>query len=479
MPPPSYLRRKKVSACFNRFLHPFHCEFCVRLVQFNPDAAAFEAEAGDGGGAAAQEGVEHQVAFVGRGQQATLDQRHGLLRGMFAEGFFVAARRGNGPDGLKPGGDVSGRDAFPRVPVFGVGRGGTRSTQIAPDGFHLFAGDGLHGGVVEGVPALLVFGGPEEGFGAVGEVAAGKVGRRVGFFPGDVVEQLEAELLQGVADGEDDVQRAGDPEGTVGLEHALAAAQPFEVERVVQLRPAALVPVALVHFDHPPGVAGDAAVGQEVGRVGEDGVEAAFGILGSDGVEQLEAVAVVKADERVVAPVDEPGRGGGGCGSAGRGGWNRGRRHGGGHGLDFAVLAQHKRGGRNRPGMGPRVIRGGDRGALAGRAGWAALVKRARAGGVPDFFGTPGSIDQIGGSDQGRCGCGVWLGERTGRRGFERGDFTRRTGAPVPDRVSRRGPAWAGDPGGGRTSRGPAPRACRPGSRRAGLVLARGPAGRW
>jgi len=39
-------------------------------------------------------------------------------------------------------------------------------------------------------------------------------------------------------------------------------------------------------------VAGDAAVGEEIGRVSEDGVEPAFGIFGGDGVEQFEAVAV-------------------------------------------------------------------------------------------------------------------------------------------------------------------------------------------
>lgn len=72
-----------------------------------------------------------------------------------------------------------------------------------------------------------------------------------------------------------------------------------------------------------------------------------------------------------------------------------------------------------------------------------------------------------------------WRGERTGRRGFAWEDFTTRAGVSGPDRVSRRAPAWAGDRGGGRTSRGPAPTASRPGSRRAGRARARGPAGHW
>src|SRR5208282_2271742 len=68
------------------------------------------------------------------------------------------------------------------------------------------------------------------------------------------------------------------------------------IEIVVFIRAPGFVPIALVHADHFAGVAGDAAVGEEIGRVGEDAVEAAFGIFGGDGVEQLEAVAVVKPE---------------------------------------------------------------------------------------------------------------------------------------------------------------------------------------
>jgi hypothetical protein len=48
---------------------------------------------------------------------------------------------------------------------------------------------------MEGVARLGVFGGPDDVFGGVGEVAAGKIGRRIGLDPGNVVEELEAELL--------------------------------------------------------------------------------------------------------------------------------------------------------------------------------------------------------------------------------------------------------------------------------------------
>jgi hypothetical protein len=48
---------------------------------------------------------------------------------------------------------------------------------------------------MEGVARLGVFGGSDDVFGGVGEVAAGKIGRRIGLDPGNVVEELEAELL--------------------------------------------------------------------------------------------------------------------------------------------------------------------------------------------------------------------------------------------------------------------------------------------
>ena len=87
-----------------------------------------------------------------------------------------------------------------------------------PDGFHLLAAIGfLHELVVEGVAGFFVAGGPDDGFGGVGEIAAREIGRGIGLNLGDVVEELEAELLHGETDGVDDVGGAGDPEGAVGL----------------------------------------------------------------------------------------------------------------------------------------------------------------------------------------------------------------------------------------------------------------------
>jgi len=142
-----------------------------------------KAEGGEERGAGAGEGVEDEVAFMGGGEEDAFEEGDGLLRGMLAE-FFL------------PG---FGRTDF-------------------PDGLHLFAAiDFLHELVVEGVAGLDVFGGPDDGFGGVGEIAAREIGRRIGLDPGDVVEELEAELLHGEADGMDDVGGAGDPEGAVGF----------------------------------------------------------------------------------------------------------------------------------------------------------------------------------------------------------------------------------------------------------------------
>jgi hypothetical protein len=66
------------------------------------------------------------------------------------------------------------------------------------------------------------------------------------------------------------------------------------------------VPLAFIDADHAAGVAGDAIVGEEVGRVGEDEVDAGFG----DGGEDVEAVALEDFD--VVLGVVEDGGGEGG-----------------------------------------------------------------------------------------------------------------------------------------------------------------------
>src|SRR5579862_3892427 len=71
----------------------------------------------------------------------------------------------------------------------------------------------------------------------------------------------------------------------------------------VKVRTGQFVPLAFIDADHAAGVAGDAVVGEEVGRVGEDEVDAGCG----DGGEDVEAVALEDFD--VVLGVVEDGGG--------------------------------------------------------------------------------------------------------------------------------------------------------------------------
>src|SRR5579864_9664849 len=103
-----------------------------------------------------------------------------------------------------------------------------------PDGFHLLAGVGFaHQFIVEGVARLFIFGGPDNRFGGVGEVAAGKIGRRIWFDPTDVIEKFEIELLHGETDAVNYVSGAADPDAAIGFEDALTSAEPIEIEFVI------------------------------------------------------------------------------------------------------------------------------------------------------------------------------------------------------------------------------------------------------
>ena len=109
--------------------------------------------------------------------------------------------------------------------------------------------------------------------------------------------------MAGEADAVDDVSGAGDPDGAVGFKDALARGEPGFVEGVVGVGALGDVPGAFVDGDHFAGVAGDAAVGEEVGRVGEDEVDGGRRDLFQD----VEAVALVDAE--VVFGVVEGGSG--------------------------------------------------------------------------------------------------------------------------------------------------------------------------
>src|SRR5579862_3064991 len=95
----------------------------------------------------------------------------------------------------------------------------------------------------------------------------------------------------------------------------------------VKVRTGQFVPLAFIDADHAAGVAGDAVVGEEVGRVGEDEVDAGWG----DGGEDVEAVALEDFD--VMLGVVEDGGGEGGARSFGFDGWRGEMRRGFGHGF--------------------------------------------------------------------------------------------------------------------------------------------------
>lgn len=76
------------------------------------------------------------------------------------------------------------------------------------------------------------------------------------------------------------MQGTGYPDGSGGLEDAIALFRPCLIELVVGFDAFALVPVSLVHTHHAPGDAGDAAVGEQVGRVGPYAVNALVGYAG-------------------------------------------------------------------------------------------------------------------------------------------------------------------------------------------------------
>ncbi len=88
-----------------------------------------------------------------------------------------------------------------------------------------------------------------------------------------------------------------------GIKTSQGSGEPGAVEIVVGVGAAGFIPIAFVEGNHFAGVAGDAAVGEEVGRVGEDEVDGRCG----DGGEDFEAVALVEAE--VVLGVVEDGGG--------------------------------------------------------------------------------------------------------------------------------------------------------------------------
>ena len=157
--------------------------------QFNANELALHSDCGHSGGCRTGEGVQHPVALLARGFEYALQKRQGLLCGVLTEALFCAARRLD-----------------------------------IPDAFHLLTTVlRAHGAVIKIVARLGIFCRPDYRLCRVGEVAAGEIGRRIGLFPADMVQQFHVQLLHGKADGVDDMMRARDPNRAVGLEQGLTA----------------------------------------------------------------------------------------------------------------------------------------------------------------------------------------------------------------------------------------------------------------
>jgi len=154
----------------------------------------------DSRSATSDERIKNHVAFVRRGEQATFYEGNGLLGWVFAVGFFSSA-----------------------------------GCRHIPHAFHLLAAVGLaHQVIVEAVFALFVLSRPENGLSRMRKIPARKIWGRVRLFPSDVVQNFEPQLLHRVANGEDDMLGAADPNGAVRLEDALAATKPFKIEFVIE-----------------------------------------------------------------------------------------------------------------------------------------------------------------------------------------------------------------------------------------------------
>ena len=239
-------------------------DFDEGLFDFDADEAALYLHRGHSCASRAGERIEDDVAWAGAGSETAVYQGDWLLGGMLAELLF-----------------------FPS--------GGCH----APHRLHLLAAVfSPHLVVVERVlvPASLArLARPQDDLGGVGERATPQVGWGVGLLPDDVVEESEPVSQEGHADDGIDVEGSRHPDSACGLQHSVALGRPLFVELVVCIDSPALVPVAFVHADHASPYAGDASVGQQVGRVGPHAIDALIWYLG-------EHVQSVVAIEYRIAP---------------------------------------------------------------------------------------------------------------------------------------------------------------------------------
>ena len=120
---------------------------------------------------------------------------------------------------------------------------------------------------------LLTLASPDDELRGIGEITAGDVGRRVCLSPCNHVQNLIAQLRQGIGHGEDVMVGSRNPNRAILLQFIPSKRQPFDVEGIDVILRHALVPVALVHADHLSALHRYAATRQEIRRVGKYHVE--------------------------------------------------------------------------------------------------------------------------------------------------------------------------------------------------------------
>src|SRR5215211_1124417 len=123
----------------------------------------------------------------------------------------------------------------------------SRHGRDAPHGRDLgFRVSAVYELVVEGMSRFASLARPKERFVGVGEGGVAGVGRGVGFLPCYGIYEVQFHGLQGETEAEDDVVRAGDPDGAPGPEEAARFLEPPDVEPVVPFEPQGLFSSATV-----------------------------------------------------------------------------------------------------------------------------------------------------------------------------------------------------------------------------------------
>ena len=121
---------------------------------------------------------------------------------------------------------------------------------------------------------ILVARGPDQRLMRVGEAPAAEIRHRIGLAPDDVVQDPEAEILQGGADPKDVVIAADHEQRAIGLQHPAAFAEPGARETIIGLEALELVPGIVHGIDEA--VVGAREVARElqvVGGIGKNEVD--------------------------------------------------------------------------------------------------------------------------------------------------------------------------------------------------------------